>query len=245
MNHLEQRIEEAAEEVRRVSKHARSRDLAVTRSRNSARLAFGTAFVIVIAIGIVPFLTRGTDRVPLGSPGSVPVTIPSVPDATTGDTLPALEPTCSAAGMSPVGPQAGLPEVVAEMRADIVEAAASCDYETLEALAGEKILTSFGGGAFESFYEWRDQGDDKLDLMVSLLSMPYGLQVIDGQPDIYAWPEVFTYDSWDEISEDELDALRQIYTDEELGQSEEFGGYALWRLGITEDGDWKFFLAGD
>lgn len=246
MNRLEQRIEEAAEEVRQVSRLARPRDLAAARPQTSARWAFATAFVVVIAIGIVPFLSRGTDRVPMGSPGSTPVTTPSVPDPTTGDTAPAVELDCSAAGMPQAEAQPGLPDVVETMRAGIVAAATSCDYGALEALAGERLLTNFGGGGFESFYDWRDQGDDKLDLMVALLSMPAGLQVIEGQPDIYAWPAAFTYDSWDEIPEDELDALREIYTEEELGQSQEFfDGYALWRLGITEDGDWKFFLAGD
>jgi len=248
MNKLEQRMEDAAAEVRQVSRHAHPRDLGATRSRNSARLAFATAFVVVIAIGIIPFLTRGTDQVPLGpigSPGSVPSTVATVPTPTTAP-LPAPDLDCSAAGMPQVDRQPNLPEVVATMRADIVRAATACDYEALEALAGPQLLTNFGGGGFESFYTWRDQGDDMLDLMVSLLAMPHGLQVIEGQPDIYAWPAAFTYDSWDEIPEEELEALRELYTDEELRQSEEFfDGYALWRLGITEDGDWKFFLAGD
>jgi hypothetical protein len=243
MNQLEQWIEDAAEEVRRVSRHARPRDIGVTRSRNSARLAFATAFAVVIAIGIVPFLTRGTDRVPMGSPGTVPSTVATVPTPTTS---PAPELDCSAAGMAQAQPQPDLPEVVAAMRADIVRAATSCDYDALESLAGTHLVTNFGGGGFESFNEWRDQGDDMLDLMVSLLSMPHGLQVIEGQPDIYAWPAAFTYDSWDEIPADQMEALEEIYAAEELTQSREFfDGYALWRLGITEDGDWKFFLAGD
>jgi len=241
MNKLEQRMEEAAAEVRQVSRLVRPRDIGATRSRNSARLAFATAFAVVIGIGIIPFLTRGTDVVPLVSPGSVPSTVATDPTPTTAPEL-----DCSAAGMPQAEPQPDLPEVVAAMRADIVGAATACDYDALEALAGPRLLTNFGGGGFESFYTWRDQGDDMLDLMVSLLAMPHGLQVIEGQPDIYAWPAAFTYDSWDEIPEQELEGLRDLYTDEELRQSEEFfDGYALWRLGITEDGDWKFFLAGD
>lgn len=245
MNKLEQRIEDAAAEVRQVSRHAHPRDIGTARSRNSARLAFAAAFAVVLTIGLVPILTRGTDTITIGSPGTVPSTVPTVPTPTTAPPpAPGLD--CSAAGMPGAEAQPGLPDAVATMRASIVEAAISCDYEALEALAGPQLLTNFGGGGFESFYTWRDEGDDMLDLMVTLMSMPHGLQVIEGQPDIFAWPAAFTYETWDEIPADQIEALREIYTDEELSQSEEFfDGYALWRLGITEDGDWKFFLAGD
>lgn len=39
--------------------------------------------------------------------------------------------------------------------------------------------------------------------------------------------------------------LAQESFQEELDQYAEFGSYALWRIGITEDGEWKFFVAGD
>ncbi len=59
------------------------------------------------------------------------------------------------------------------------------------------------------------------------------------------WPSAFAYDSWEEIPSADLEALRTIYTDEELDQIATFGAYAGWRVGITEEGVWRFFVAGD
>jgi hypothetical protein len=42
-----------------------------------------------------------------------------------------------------------------------------------------------------------------------------------------------------------MEALRSIYTEEELEMSAEFGSYALWRIGITETGEWRSLIAGD
>jgi hypothetical protein len=42
-----------------------------------------------------------------------------------------------------------------------------------------------------------------------------------------------------------MESLLTVYTQEDLNQAAEFGAYALWRMGITETGEWTFFIAGD
>jgi len=36
-----------------------------------------------------------------------------------------------------------------------------------------------------------------------------------------------------------------IYTEGELDEIAKFGSYAGWRIGIDENGEWLFFIAGD
>ena len=142
--------------------------------------------------------------------------------------------------------QEGLPDQVADTRLAIAEAAIACDYVALESLAGPDFSSSFGGGGSESFRQWEEDGTyPATALLVQLLGAPYAYEDYDGLPRHYYWPSAFVYDSWDEIPPEDMAALEEIYTQEELDQAAEFGSYALWRIGITEAGEWRFFIAGD
>jgi len=142
--------------------------------------------------------------------------------------------------------QGGLPEPVAATRRAIATAAIACDFVALEALGGSDLNTSFGGGGFDNIPRWEVEGTyPALELLVELFDTPYATQDFEDLPRYYVWPSAFVYDSWEEIPPADLEALRSIYTDEELDQIAGFGSYALWRIGITEDGQWRFFVAGD
>lgn len=113
-----------------------------------------------------------------------------------------------------------LPEPVAIVRRDIVEAAVSCDYDGLaeSATVGE-FNYSFGAEGDPAGY-WREieeQGDERpLEALVELLDGPFATIDNDGQT-IYVWPSA---------------AVEQ---DDYLG----------YRAGIDGDGDWLYFVAGD
>ncbi|MGH8952065.1 MAG: hypothetical protein ACRDX9_11625, partial [Acidimicrobiia bacterium] len=139
-----------------------------------------------------------------------------------------------------------LPEPVAAMRRAISEAAIACDFATLQELAGPDLVTSFGGGEFYHLVELEENGDERpLALLVQLFDTPYATEDYEGLPRHYYWPSAFVYDNWEEIPPADFEALRSIYTDEELDQIQQFGSYALWRIGLTESGEWRFFVAGD
>ena len=200
------------------------------------------AFVIVVALVGLPPLLGGSGSG--GSSGQEPVTdIPTVTVAVTDPSSP--QAVCSAAGMSMPVSETGLPTAVAQARETLAEAAIACDWDTMSALAADQFTTSFGGGDFSLLREWEDQGYERLHIAVALLGMPYTVQHIDGQADIYVWPSAFGYDTWDEIPESDLEPLNEIYTEGELDQIASFGSYAGWRLGISEEGQWRFFVAGD
>jgi hypothetical protein len=40
-------------------------------------------------------------------------------------------------------------------------------------------------------------------------------------------------------------ALEGLYSDEEIATFINYGSFLGWRVGITEGGDWQFFVAGD
>lgn len=161
-------------------------------------------------------------------------------------------PGCSAEGSSPqVGSTPGVPDAVQRTRQAIVDAAIACDYAALAELAatGDSSFTySFGGGA-DPAEHWRrleDEGaeDRPLRYLVELLRAPHGVREVEGRT-VYAWPSAFTYDEWDEVPEADRAALRPLYGDEDFASFEQFGGYVGYRIGIAEDGEWLYFVAGD
>lgn len=256
---LEQRLEEAGREVRQAARHSVPPpiDDRAARSRfQPGWLVFAAAFAaVILAIGAIPLLSQPTDS---GEPSPTP----SIPLVTTGTGAvettttsigSAVDDVCSATGLTVPGDQEGLPEPVAQTRRAIAEAAVSCHIDALGRLAGvgpngrdgPELVTSFGGGGFMNIVEWEDDGEGPLALIVKLLDTPYAVQDYEELPTHYYWPSAFVYDSWEEILPADLEALRTIYTDEELDQIAGFGSYAGWRIGITEDGEWRFFVAGD
>lgn len=57
----------------------------------------------------------------------------------------------------------------------------------------------------------------------------------------YVWPRVHcstrTSSDWDQV--------RDLYTDEEIEQMRDADAYYGFRVGIVENGDWIYFIAGD
>jgi hypothetical protein len=134
-----------------------------------------------------------------------------------------------------------LPPAVAATRESILEAAAAGDVGRLAdlALAGSGSFTySFGGNnpptREELLEAWQDP--ELLQTMVTLLDLPHTEQ--DG---IFAWPSAFSSNPTDE----DWAAVEVLYSEEEIAQMKQFGGYIGYRIGITEQGDWIFFVAGD
>jgi hypothetical protein len=150
---------------------------------------------------------------------------------------------CSASGLPLPTPQEGLPAAVAVARDAIARAAVSCDFVTLESLTGPDFISSFGGGDFSNLLELEESGGE-LDTLVKLFETGYAVQVLP-EMTLYVWPAAFAYDTWDEIPATDLEAIVEIFGEDEVDTLAGFGSYAGWRIGITEMGDWRFFVAGD
>ena len=257
MKHLdefEQRMEQAAQEVRQSAKQAvpPPMDTGVRRLPRGW-LIFAAAFaVVIVTLGVLPMISSPEDSGPAS--GSTATTTPAVASTTVAEpvttasvtTAPPVVADCSAAGLPMPAEQAGLPAPVADARTAIAAAAIACDFEALEGLASPDFVTSFGGGGFENIPMWEEEGTyPALALLVQLFDTPYAFEDYEDLPRHYYWPSAFVYDSWEEIPPADMEALLTVYTQEELDQTAEFGAYALWRIGITETGEWRFFVAGD
>lgn len=159
------------------------------------------------------------------------------------------------------GTQFGLPRRVARKHAVLVAAARSGDYERLAALADPEMFQyTYGGGAGGPAAYWRqlEEADrpapawaadpDPADALAAILEMPYTVVDVPGSladaDRIYVWP--FAYDKeLGALTPAQREVLAPIATEREIRQMERFGSYIDWRTGITPDGRWIFFIAGD
>jgi hypothetical protein len=149
---------------------------------------------------------------------------------------------CSAAGLSPELPaDADLPELVAEVREEIAAAAVACDYERLQELAleqGTGFTFSYGAetSAADFWAGAEERGEEVMRILVDTLRQ-------DGHSyqGNWVWPTAYA----DAPSLDDWQALAGIYTQEQIDSFRESGSFLGYRVGITPDGDWQFFVAGD
>ena len=132
----------------------------------------------------------------------------------------------------------GLPDAVRAKRDEILRAAESGDPDAVAALADPAGFEyTFGGpvpGGPAAYWRQIEEEEQPLEALAQILRMPYTLS-----RGMYVWP--FAYDK----TEDELtDYERELLAP--LGEGGAFAdGYLGWRAGITPDGRWQFFVAGD
>lgn len=162
----------------------------------------------------------------------------TTPPATIGEA-------CSAAGLDlGLFPQLGLPGEVEKTRRTLFEEAASCDFDALEAFAKAAggVSYTFGAGEEGPAAYWRageKNGDPVSATLVKILNMPYGRA--DGN---YVWPFAHALD-FAQLTDEQMQLLRQYFTEDDIQDWIEFGGYIGYRVGIGEDGKWLYFVAGD
>jgi hypothetical protein len=143
-----------------------------------------------------------------------------------------------------------IPEAVARMRELIVEAAASGDIERLRPLLGkDPTQTQVGENGTDPVAVLKGlSGDpDGIEILAILLDvLSTGFVLVDkGTPDeMYVWP-YFTEKSLSSLTAPEKVDLFRLVTAGDVAGMEEGGNYNFYRVGITPDGQWKFFVAGD
>jgi hypothetical protein len=243
MNKVEDRLRSAAEETRQLARQRPITKLGEqTQTRHNGMLILASAFALVIvAFGLIPWL-MGDINPPVGSE-----TVSNTPVETTTtivSTTTAPESSCSSTDTPPPAEAEELPSAVANTRNAVITAAMACDLEALVSLAGQPFTTSYGGGGAENLRKWEEQGEGELGTLLRLFDMTYApIETDDGA--IYVWPAAATYDSWDEIPDEQLADLGSLYSDEELEQISGYGSYIGWRTGIDQGGNWIYFVAGD
>lgn len=184
-----------------------------------------------------------------GAAGTTTSTTADTTTTSTTTTVTTTAPACSAAGLDgEPESQPGLPAAVAEVRDAIAAAATDCDFERLEELAADRFTYSFGDGGSPAAHWRRQEAEGRppepLRFLVELLDRLHGTVESEGST-TYVWPSAFAHDDWADVPAADRDALRPLYGEEDFEFFERFGGYVGYRVGITEGGDWVFFVAGD
>ena len=169
---------------------------------------------------------------------------------TASTSIPTETALCSADGLVVANqqPQGDLPTEVAVMRTEILDAASACDFDRIGVLAAANSTAYSFGGDSEPFGFWRDaeaNGQEPLAAMIQLLNLePARYDVGEGNV-FYVWPAVFALPNWSDATEEQRQELADLFGADELASWDAFGGYVGYRLGITTDGRWTFFIAGD
>lgn len=145
-----------------------------------------------------------------------------------------------------------LPEPVRRMRALIMEACLTGDVEELRPLIGvgdnptQLSFSAFDGDPIEFLRQLSgdDEGQEILAILYEVLAAGYVL-LDEGQPDeIYVWPYFFA------VPLEQLDGrqrveLFKLVTAGDYEDMKNYGAYIFYRVGISPEGRWLFFVAGD
>ncbi|SCX29902.1 hypothetical protein DSM25558_4818 [Agrobacterium sp. DSM 25558] len=143
------------------------------------------------------------------------------------------------------------PEPVRRLRQLIIDAASTGDIEKLRPLVNtgpnQARVDGDNGNdpiaALKSFSGDPD-GLEVLAIIIDLLSTGYA-RVDAGTPDeMYVFP-YFAGKSLTTLTPPEKVELLRIITAGDLADMQEYGNYSFYRIGISPDGQWKFFSAGD
>lgn len=174
-------------------------------------------------------------------------TLSAFPPTTVAPTTTRPAPTtCSAMGMSrDLPPQPELPAPVAATRQAIVDAAVTCDWDALRALAavaGDEFVASFGG--MEPLGLWQSgepSPNGPLRAMVIVLRAPYRSSEFE-QGLLYGWPEAFGADP---LTDAHRLPVAELYSQDTWDRFRQGDGYGGYRAVIKSDGTWTAFVEGD
>lgn len=206
---------------------------------------------------------------PVGTQASPPTDAVS-PDAAPTDGAPAAaegeegaEPDLAEPANPPqIDPDAPVPEVIydltklprpaARMRELILEATKSGDVEKLRPLLGmgDGATTLSLGGVEGDLIDFLRQssGDGQGQEILAILEevLEAGFVHLDaGKPEeLYVWPYFFAVPLATLTPPQRVELFR-IVTAGDYEDMKSFGSYIFYRVGITPEGRWSFFLAGD
>lgn len=145
-----------------------------------------------------------------------------------------------------------VPEPVRRMHGLIVEAAKSGDIERLRPLIGSGesatrlSLGGLDGDPLDFLIELSgdEGGQEILAILLEVLQAGY-VHLDAGTPqEMYVWPYFFAI-PLESLDKKQRVELFTLVTAGDYEDMKSFGAYIFYRVGITPDGHWAFFVAGD
>ena len=145
-----------------------------------------------------------------------------------------------------------LPFPTRRMRELILEATKEGDIEKLRALIGigdsqtQLSLGGFDGDPidFLKSQSGDDEGHELLAILEEVLEAGFVRMDKGTENEIYVWPYFFAY-PLDKLNQRQRVELFRIATFGDYQDMKDFGGYIFYRVGISPNGKWQFFVAGD
>jgi len=145
-----------------------------------------------------------------------------------------------------------VPFPVRKMRELILKAARSGDVEKLRPYLGygdDVTMLSLGGFdedpiEFLKSLSGDEEGHEILAIMTEILEAPFVKIEEQAGNAVYVWPYFYSY-PFDELTPEQRVHLFRIITYGDYEEMLSFGSYIFYRLGITPQGRWRFFVAGD
>ena len=144
-----------------------------------------------------------------------------------------------------------LPAPVARLRQQIIDAAATGDPEALRPIIEasdpppQLSFDEIGDPiAFLKSSSGDEGGREILAILTEVLQAGYVHVGAGTKDDIYVWP-YFAYYPVDKLSPRQLVELFKLVYAGDYEDMKAYGAYLYYRVGITPDGTWQFFVAGD
>ncbi|MEZ5872517.1 MAG: cytoplasmic protein [Nitratireductor sp.] len=145
-----------------------------------------------------------------------------------------------------------LPFPARKMRELLLEAAKSGDIEKLRPFIGEgddQTILSFGGLEQDPIEFLKEasgdgQGYEILAIMIDLLEAGYVRVEPDTENELYVWPYFFAIPI-NKLTPQQSVQMYRLLTYGDYEEMRDFGAYVFYRVGITPQGRWRFFVAGD
>jgi hypothetical protein len=142
-----------------------------------------------------------------------------------------------------------LPPAVARTREQILAAARSGDLDKVAALMRPAGTVFTFGDDKDPVAFWKanypdSEGIEVLSILVTVLETGFVRLDPDTPQEAYVWP-YFVGIPIKTLSPEQKVELFRIVTGADYKDMVEFGAYAFYRLGISPDGTWQFFVAGD
>ncbi len=145
-----------------------------------------------------------------------------------------------------------LPLPVAHMRELIMKAARAGDIEALRPLIGSGsniTVLSLGGIEgdpieFIKSLSGDADGQEILAILLEVLEAPYVHMDAGQESELFVWPYFFAL-PLEKLTPKQKVELFRIVTAGDYEDMQAFGSYIFYRVGITPEGRWQFFVAGD
>jgi hypothetical protein len=144
-----------------------------------------------------------------------------------------------------------LPEKARKMRERILDAAKSGDInKVVTVMQSNEVMPVFSFGGDKNALEfWKNSypdsdGVEVLSILVEILEAPFVLLDKGTPQEMYVWPYFYGV-PLEKLSPEEKVELFKIMTGVDYKEMQVFGAYIFYRAGISPDGVWHFFVAGD